>query len=521
MSNASEPPAWPSAGVPAGPTSSAPGAAVAGPAGRPGGTRSGGRGPMDWVAVAVPVVLIAVLFALAVTNPTILGIKPHPVVAGDPGLGDPYYPDAGNAGYDVISYSVDGSWDPAAKVLTASTTLTAKAAADLKSFYVDLYLDVGKVTVNGKNATVDRADKLNVKITPSTKIRSGSTFSTVISYAGDPAQVGQGESGWYDNGNEWTAAGEPASCAWWYPCNDHPSDPATFELKMRVPQGLQVVSGGRLVDRDLDADPGFDTWHWKLDANTTTYLTFMSIGHFAMETETVHGWEAVYAVSQNLSPADQKSAMAKLRTTAATLTTLETFFGPYPFHQIGGIVPIAKVWFGALETETRPIYRADQLLGGSAELISHENSHMWFGDNVTLRLWNDIFDNEGLASYGWWLYADARKIFPVQDRFTQTFASVRNNERFWRVTMTDPGVGNVFTTVYTRGPLALHALRTVMGDAAFFGAIRSWAQTPGCRSLEDWRAHMQAGTDKDLSAFFGVWLDGTTVPAQTKDNGFS
>ena len=67
-------------------------------------------------------------------------------------------------------------------------------------------------------------------------------------------------------------------------------------------------------------------------------------------------------------------------------------------------MPAHRLWFGGLETQTRPVYEARSILNRGFEpgLLDHELAHMWFGDNVTVRQWNDIFTTEGYASWAQW-----------------------------------------------------------------------------------------------------------------------
>ena len=71
---------------------------------------------------------------------------------GEPGLGDPYYPQAGNSGYDVTKYQIMINWDPATQSISGTTTISALAAQQLNSFYFDLLLNTDQVTVNGAPA---------------------------------------------------------------------------------------------------------------------------------------------------------------------------------------------------------------------------------------------------------------------------------------------------------------------------------------------------------------------------------
>ena len=145
---------------------------------------------------------------------------------------------------------------------------------------------------------------------------------------------------------------------------------------------------------------------------------------------------------------------------------------------------------------------------------------MWFGDNVTLTEWNDIFNNEAYASWAQWGYNERTGGRSANDELNQTFDRAADNDEFWAVTMIDPGRAHLFDVVYVRGPMVLQALRNVIGDEAFFRLAREWAQAPGTRSLEDWMTAAQAVTTVDLGSFFQAWIFSPTAPARTPENGF-
>lgn len=455
--------------------------------------------------------------------PIVVPVPPPVPTTGAPGLGDPYYPEAGNSGYDVSRYQIAISWNPSDARLTGTTTISARSEHQLTSFFLDLALTTDAVRVNGTPATFIRSGTSDLQITPAVPVGAGAPFEVAVDYSGRPGDVPAGEfPGWWATGQEWTAAGEPESAAWWFPSNDHPSDPALMDVSVRVPAGLEAISVGRLASRDSGNEKDFDTWHWVARQPMATYLNFVTIGQYALREETDDGRPAVYAVSEQL-PADQQEACFRaLKTSAARVRTLETMFGPYPFSELGGVVPIHDLWFDGLETQTRPVYAAKSLLNPryADELLTHELSHMWFGDQVTVRRWDDIFDNEAYASWAPWGFVERTGGERADVAFRRTFDQLADQPRFWRITMIDPGRNHLFDAVYTRGPMALQALRNVIGDEAFFRLSRDWAQNPGTRSLEEWMAQAQVETTVNLGPFFRVWIFGSTAPARTPANGF-
>ncbi len=456
-------------------------------------------------------------------TPATAGQADPTAVDGSRGLGDPYYPDAGNGGYDVTRYQIDVSWDPRTEVLIGTTTISAHALQGLHSFFLDLRLGVAKATVDGQDAGLARDGASDWRITPAAPVESGQDFTVVVTYSGRPGDLTDTDGGhpWSRTGEEWLASGEPESAAWWFPSNDHPSDPALMDISIRVPRGLQAISVGRLVSADSGTEADWDTWHWVSRQPMATFLTFAAIGRFALQRGVVDGLPYVYAVSDQLSAADRKTAFAALQTSAAKVRVLSGLFGPYPFTELGGIVVAARLPFDGLEAQTRPVYRSQAILDPkySDELVTHELAHMWFGDNVTVRQWDDIFDSEAYASWAAWAWAERTGGPTAQSELLRLYSRARGAPDFWRVTMTDPGRRNLFTTVYLRGPMALQALHNVMGDEAFTRLNTEWAQDPGSRSLKDWMAEAQSLTPTDLQPFFQAWLSAPTAPAQTAANG--
>jgi aminopeptidase N len=477
------------------------------------------------VALAIPVGVAWTIARLRQSPSTVTTPPPlNPnATEGAPGLGDPYYPQAGNSGYDVAKYQIMINWDPATQAISGTATISARATQQLNSFYFDLALHTDKVTVNGVPAESIAKGFSDVYVKPAQPIPAGSSFQVAIGYSGKPGDIRQRDlQPWFSSNGEWTAAGEPESAAWWYPSNDHPSDPALMDVSIRVPAGMEAISVGRLESADAGNEQDFNTWHWIARQPMATYLNFVSIGQYEMKQGIDHGVPYVYAVSEQLSPEDRKKAFAALASSGMRIRTLETMFGPYPFTELGGIVSVHQLWFGGLETQTRPIYNARSILNPGFEpgLLDHELAHMWFGDNVTVRQWNDIFISEAYASWAQWGARERRGGRKANDSLNGAYERLVNNDDFWKITMIDPSRAHLFDAVYARGSMALQALSNVIGDEAFFKLARDWGQNPGSRTLEDWMAAAQSYTTVDLGPFFQAWIYAPAAPARTAQNGF-
>ena len=105
---------------------------------------------------------------------------------GSPGLGDPFFPLAGNGGYDVGHYALALDYDRAGNRLAGTTTITATATQALDRFDLDLRgFDISRLDVNGAPATFTR-DGQELQITPRSRLVAGKAFTVRVDYAGTP-----------------------------------------------------------------------------------------------------------------------------------------------------------------------------------------------------------------------------------------------------------------------------------------------------------------------------------------------
>jgi aminopeptidase N len=424
------------------------------------------------------------------------------------GVGDPYYPTDGNGGYDVTTYHVQISYDPSSKVLTGDTQVTAKATSKLAKFNLDLQgLDVSTVTVGGKDAKVSRSGDHELVITPAEPVASGASFETRVKYSGVPESAEEGnlgENGWQlsSSGGAF-AAGEPHSASAWYPANDTPKDKATFKLDARVPDGWSVISNGIESPATRGGD-GWTTFHWNEPNRIATYLTTVGIDKWTFDRSTLpSGTPIVSAYAPGAE--DKRSVEARL---PEIIEFLSSKFGPYPQSAAGGIYINENIGF-SLETQTRPIYAA----WAEESVVVHENAHQWYGDSVSVDQWKDICLNECFASYAPWLWDEAKNGVNLDDEYRQEVAG--GTDELWSGKLYDMGPGNEFTAVYEKGPLALHALRRLIGDDAFNRVLKEWPakHKDGNASWPEFEKFTQEIAGKDLTGFFKAWFhDGTQPP---------
>jgi aminopeptidase N len=149
---------------------------------------------------------------------------------------------------------------------------------------------------------------------------------------------------------------------------------------------------------------------------------------------------------------------------------------------------------------------------------SHELSHQWFGDSVSVRYWNDIWLNEGFATFAQYLWYEHEH--PSGLTATQILRHYYNQiparNDFWHQQVAEPQRDTMFSqAVYYRGGMTLAALRQRIGSALFFEVLQQWtaAHRYGNATTAQFIALAEKVSGQDLGAFFHAWLYSTSKPA--------
>jgi len=420
---------------------------------------------------------------------------------GSPGLGDPFFPLAGNGGYDVSHYGLDLSYEPGTNQLTGTATITATATQDLSRFDLDLRgFTISRLDVDGRAATFTR-DGQELVITPRAGIRAGTEFTVLVGYAGTPMVVTDPDfsiEGWVPTDDGAFVVGEPQGSPAWYPANDNPRDKAAYDFSVNVPAGLTVMANGVLVSHATSG--GRTTWVWHESDPMAPYLATATLGRFDLTISTAGGVPSYVAIDPQLSTGNV------LRKLPEIVDFYSSIYGPYPFDAVGAIVDSAKVVGYSLETQTKPVF---PIVPNEATL-AHELSHQWYGDSVTLTQWPDIWLHEGFATWSEWIWSEHEGNKSAHQYFEQLYNTPAQDTGFWTPPPGDPGAPFFLFngTIYNRGGMTLEALREKVGDLTFFQVMRSWAtqNRHGNVTTAQFIALSEQLSGMDLDHFFDVWL---------------
>ncbi|MEZ4870328.1 MAG: M1 family metallopeptidase [Caldilineaceae bacterium] len=457
-----------------------------------------------WLAGCQPLIVDSRVTQAATTT-----LAAAEAVAGAPGLGDPLYPKLGNGGYDVTHYTITLTVDVQQNIISGTTTIAAQALENLRAFNLDFAgLTITSAEVNGAPTDVSRAGS-ELTLTPGTILPVKQPFTTTIAYHGSPTPwrdpgVPFEEIGWLAYPSGTYVLSEPSGAMSWFPLNNHPLDKATYTFAITVAKPYVVAANGLLTDQ---IDHGATmTYVWESHHPMAGYLATVDIAKFEMMTDT--GPNGLPII--NFFPANRSRLLARdFAPVPAMIAYYSELIGPYPFEAYGAIV-MSEPFGGALETQTRSTF------GRSATLefiIAHELSHQWFGDSVSVASWEDLWLNEGFATYFhnlWTEHTKGAALFNATMRGMYTTIKVRHLPPPGKPTLDDL-FGNY---VYVRGAWTLHALRLTVGDERFFTIIRTYYDRykGGNASTADFIAVAEEVSGEDLGDFFQAWLYGAEIP---------
>ncbi|MEM7105373.1 MAG: M1 family aminopeptidase [Bacteroidota bacterium] len=419
--------------------------------------------------------------------------------------------------YDIKYHRLEWAIDPAVYYINGTvTTYFEPLVSDFQTIHFDMSdsLVVDSVVYNGDTVSFSNPEPDVLRIdfpAPLNALDSVSVF-----YQGMPQTTGFG-SFVQDTHDDvpiiWTLS-EPYGAKDWWPCKQILSDKIdSIDVVVRTPQAYRVASNGLLVG-EITTGPD-KIYHWKHRFPIPAYLIAISVTNYAVFTNHIHyddGNDSIEVLNY-VYPEDLDLLQSQSTRLINMMNLYNELFGLYPFaEEKYGHAQFG--WGGGMEHQTMSFMGTY-----SYSLLSHELAHQWFGNKVTCGSWQDIWLNEGFATYLTGLY---------WENFDPNTWELFKSNRIDQVTSEPDGstfvtdtseVSRIFNgrLSYSKGALILHMLRWVMGDGDFFQACRNYLNDPDLEFsyaiTDDLQDHLELQSGIDFDEFFADWFYGEGYPS--------
>ena len=422
----------------------------------------------------------------------------------------------GDSTFDVSYYKLDLSISYSPQSLVGAVTVSAKSLKEnLTSIFLDLTDVLGVDSVTSNNLSLSFGHSNNKLVVSLDKAYSyNDSFTLIVYYHGVPVRTGLGSFVFDSHNGEpsiWTLS-EPYGARDWWPCKDTPADKAdSSDVLITCPSNLIGVSNGILTGV-VDNNNGTKTYMWKSRYPIANYLISLAISNYSVYTIYYHYSETDSMPVENyIYPEDLEEAKPELDKTTKMLEIFSKLFGEYPF--IKEKYGHAEFGGGGMEHQT-----ITSLGVFNQGVIAHELAHQWFGDKITCKNWENIWLNEGFATYGEGLFYD----FSGDTQAYNSFLSYnigRAKEAVGSIIVNDiNSISEIFNgnRSYSKGGIVLHMLRGIVGDSVFFNILRNYAADPqlayGNATTEDFQQVAEKTGGLSLGYFFNQWIYGENYP---------
>ncbi|MBK8924071.1 MAG: peptidase M1 [Saprospirales bacterium] len=414
--------------------------------------------------------------------------------------------------YGCFSWAVD----PAQRYIAGAVLYRFQPGPPMEDWSLDLAaaLQVDSVRWHGQAIGFDHTSDDLLTLHFPQALPAGIPDSVEIFYQGVPGDSGFGSFVTTEHNAVpvlWTLS-EPYGARDWFPCHQNLDDKIdSCDIFITAPAGNRAASNGVLVSESTQN--GQTTAHWRTRYPVATYLLCMAVTNYAVYEEEVSFDGTITKVQNYVYPESLQAAQLESNAIVPQMQLFNELFGLYPFHlEKYGHTQFS--WGGGMEHQTMTF-----VVNFNFELLAHELAHHWFGDKVTCGSWEDIWLNEGFATYlaglcyehlqpqGWLPYRQIR----LNSVVSQPGGSLRVNDT--------TNVYRIFNgrLSYAKGALVLHQLRWILSDDVFFAGLRAYLDEPGrafgFARTADLQRHLEQASGRDLDQYFADWYTGEGFPS--------
>lgn len=409
----------------------------------------------------------------------------------------------GDPRFSVAHYDLDLQYRLATNWLGGHARLDVVTSQPVDLLELDLYaMRVAQVRIDGSVAHFTHRDG-RLRITLPRPAHAGVAMQVEVRYSGVPRPVPStwGGVGWEELTDGALVASQPVGAPSWFPCNDRPSDKASYRITVTTAAPYQVIANGVLAAKRRSASAV--TWVYEQVEPMATYLASVQIGRYQLSGGLAFPARLGGRVRNDFS---RQQRMMDL---------FCHLFGPYPFAAPYTVIVADDDLEIPVEAQGMSIFGRNHADGRRTfeRLVAHELAHQWFGNSLTVGAWSDIWLHEGFATYAEWLWSDFSGGASCEELALRWYG--RLAELPADFALADPSPDLLFDDrVYKRGALTAHRLRRQMGDDLFFAMLRDWtaARRHGTISTEEFVAFAQRHTATPLAPVLSPWLYGKQLP---------
>lgn len=464
---------------------------------------------------------------------------------------------AEQAAFDVMTYNVSVRVEPSSQWISGTTVMTAKIVKPTAVIVLDLDPAFTIERVYGESGEKDRQAAMRYEhkdgkiriFFPKVK-KAGEAFETFITYSGKPRRAPRppwvGGFMWEKtpSGADWVSVAlQNDGADLYFPVKDHPSDKADrVTMNITVPDPLVAAGPGVLQDVKKNAD-GTSTFNWLMTNPIPNYsIVFNAAPYRKIEDSMRSITGETIPIVFYILPESYESGAKLIAETKKYVQFFEKYNGPFPFRsQKLGIVETPHL---GMEHSTLIAYgnKFQYNADGFDWLMLHELGHEWWANLVTARDWKDFWIHEGFQSFMDTLYLEhIGKKDAYFESMRQRARRTRNMQpvapreaKFaYEVYLQAPDYIQSDGDIYGKGAVVLHTLRYLIGDDAFFRALKRMAYpTIAMERLTDGRQTRLVDTDDFLAIaekesgmklgwFFEVYLRQPKLPRLVVTEGLS
>ncbi|WP_340112163.1 M1 family aminopeptidase [Maribellus mangrovi] len=421
---------------------------------------------------------------------------------------------------DFVYQRMEWEIDPAVRYISGKVTSHFKSkVTELDTLYMDLHQNLQVDSIVYHNSSIAFIHSVNKLIILLSEMNSGTIDSVSIYYRGVPPSSGFGsfEANTHGPGNTpvlWTLS-EPYGAMEWWPCKQSLADKIdSMDIIVSTPEIYRTASNGVVISDEVEN--GRRVMHWKHRYPIATYLVAIAVTNYATYSDTLYLNDGrSIDILNYVYPEQLEDTKTKTGISTEIMQLYNELIGEYPFaNEKYGHAQFG--WGGGMEHQTMSFMGAFTF-----RLIAHEMAHQWFGDYITLGTWQDIWLNEGFATYLNALAIERLRPEEWPSWKKSTVEQITNSTAGSVFVDDTASVSRIFNyrLSYLKGSYLLHMLRWVIGDDAFYAGLQNYFNDPevanGFATNDQLVAHMEQAGDTTLQAFFEDWYYGEGYPIYT------